>query len=131
MIFLSLFFWTNPVVLFSLVGLFTLPSVKDTPHRLIFPQGCTNTSSLRFYALLLTVYVFFHLWSWMTLKLFRCNQCNHSQDGMDIHSWSIKVSHCLSKLSALSMMASVTHGTSAASSRCTYLFSLFIILLLI
>ncbi|XP_029952158.1 phosphatidylinositol N-acetylglucosaminyltransferase subunit Y-like [Salarias fasciatus] len=42
-----------------------------------FPQGCTSSSSLCFYSLLLPVsvpvYVFFHLWGWMGLKLFRHN----------------------------------------------------------
>ncbi|CAB1420167.1 unnamed protein product [Pleuronectes platessa] len=42
-----------------------------------FPQGCTSSSSLCFYSLLLPVtipvYVFFHLWSWIGIKLFRHN----------------------------------------------------------
>ncbi|KAL6067022.1 hypothetical protein STEG23_031257 [Scotinomys teguina] len=53
-------------------GLFYSASVEEG-----FPQGCTSASSLCFYSLLLPVtvpvYVFFHLWTWMGLKLFRHN----------------------------------------------------------
>uniref|UniRef100_A0A8C0VLW1 Phosphatidylinositol glycan anchor biosynthesis class Y n=1 Tax=Cyanistes caeruleus TaxID=156563 RepID=A0A8C0VLW1_CYACU len=53
-------------------GLFYSASVDET-----FPQGCTSTTSLCFYSLLLPVtvpvYVFFHLWTWMGIKLFRHN----------------------------------------------------------
>ncbi|NXU66058.1 PIGY acetylglucosaminyltransferase, partial [Horornis vulcanius] len=56
----------------SLAGLFYSASVDET-----FPQGCTSTTSLCFYSLLLPVtvpvYVFFHLWTWMGIKLFRHN----------------------------------------------------------
>ncbi|NXP54702.1 PIGY acetylglucosaminyltransferase, partial [Heliornis fulica] len=59
-----------PVV--SLVGLFYSASVEES-----FPQGCTSTHSWCFYSLLLPltipVYVFFHLWTWMGIKLFRHN----------------------------------------------------------
>ncbi|KAJ3596952.1 hypothetical protein NHX12_003352 [Muraenolepis orangiensis] len=59
-----------PIV--SLCGLFFSAAVDDN-----FPQGCTSSSSLCFYSLLLPVtipvYVFFHLWSWMGIKLFRHN----------------------------------------------------------
>ncbi|KAB0362433.1 hypothetical protein FD754_006589, partial [Muntiacus muntjak] len=38
------------------------------------PQGCARTSSLRFYSQLLlvtvSVYVFFHLWTWTGITLF-------------------------------------------------------------
>ncbi|KAK4818234.1 hypothetical protein QYF61_008724, partial [Mycteria americana] len=60
------------VPLLSLAGLFYSASVDET-----FPQGCTSTNSLCFYSLLLPVtipvYVFFHLWTWMGIKLFRHN----------------------------------------------------------
>ncbi|XP_026168182.1 phosphatidylinositol N-acetylglucosaminyltransferase subunit Y-like [Mastacembelus armatus] len=59
-----------PIV--SLCGLFYSAAVDDN-----FPQGCTSSNSLCFYSLLLPVtipvYVFFHLWSWMGIKLFRHN----------------------------------------------------------
>lgn len=58
------------IPLVSLAGLFYSASVEEG-----FPQGCTSASSLCFYSLLLPVtvpvYVFFHLWTWMGLKLFR------------------------------------------------------------
>lgn len=42
-----------------------------------FPRGCTSAASVCFYSLLLPitipVYVFFHLWNWMGIKLFRHN----------------------------------------------------------
>lgn len=60
------------VPLLSLAGLFYSASVDEN-----FPQGCTSTTSLCFYSLLLPVtvpvYVFFHLWTWMGIKLFRHN----------------------------------------------------------
>ncbi|XP_063792555.1 phosphatidylinositol N-acetylglucosaminyltransferase subunit Y [Pseudophryne corroboree] len=70
--FLSLPTLTVLVPLLSLTGIFYSASVdKD------FPQGCTSTASVCFYSLLLPitlpVYVFFHLWTWMGLKLFRHN----------------------------------------------------------
>ncbi|CAL8292876.1 unnamed protein product [Boreogadus saida] len=59
-----------PIV--SLCGLLFSAAVDDN-----FPQGCTSSSSLCFYSLLLPVtipvFVFFHLWSWMGIKLFRHN----------------------------------------------------------
>ncbi|XP_046890971.1 phosphatidylinositol N-acetylglucosaminyltransferase subunit Y [Hypomesus transpacificus] len=59
-----------PVV--SLCGLFYSATVDES-----FPEGCTSTSSLCFYSLLLPVtipvYVFFHLWKWIGIKLFRHN----------------------------------------------------------
>ncbi|XP_048401630.1 phosphatidylinositol N-acetylglucosaminyltransferase subunit Y-like [Stegostoma tigrinum] len=60
------------VPLFSLAGLlYSAAFDKD------FPQGCTSMASLCFYSLLLPitipVFVFFHLWSWMGIKLFRHN----------------------------------------------------------
>uniref|UniRef100_A0A8C2FQ78 Phosphatidylinositol glycan anchor biosynthesis class Y n=1 Tax=Cyprinus carpio TaxID=7962 RepID=A0A8C2FQ78_CYPCA len=60
------------VPLISLSGLFYSAAVDDN-----FPQGCTSASSVCFYSLLLPVtipvYVFFHLWKWMGIKLFRHN----------------------------------------------------------
>ncbi|XP_036400278.1 phosphatidylinositol N-acetylglucosaminyltransferase subunit Y [Megalops cyprinoides] len=60
------------VPIISLFGLFYSASVDEN-----FPQGCTSTSSVCFYSLLLPVtipvYVFFHLWKWMGIKLFRHN----------------------------------------------------------
>ena len=59
-----------PVI--SLLGLLCSATMDEN-----FPQGCTSTGSLCFYSLLLPVtipvYVFFHLWKWMGLKLFRHN----------------------------------------------------------
>ncbi|XP_006018176.1 phosphatidylinositol N-acetylglucosaminyltransferase subunit Y [Alligator mississippiensis] len=70
--FLSLPTLTVLVPLLSLVGLFYSATMDEN-----FPQGCTSTSSLCFYSLLLPVtipvYVFFHLWTWMGIKLFRHN----------------------------------------------------------
>ncbi|XP_006868621.1 PREDICTED: phosphatidylinositol N-acetylglucosaminyltransferase subunit Y-like [Chrysochloris asiatica] len=70
--FLSLPTLTVHVPLVSLVGLFYSASVQDS-----FPQGCTSTASLCFHSLLMRittpVYVFFHLWTWMGIKLFRHN----------------------------------------------------------
>ncbi|XP_072494705.1 phosphatidylinositol N-acetylglucosaminyltransferase subunit Y-like [Notamacropus eugenii] len=70
--FLSLSILTVLVPLISLVGLFYSPSIEKN-----FPRGCISTSSLCFYSLLLQitipVYVFFHLWTWMGIKLFRHN----------------------------------------------------------
>ncbi|CAL8262407.1 unnamed protein product [Merluccius merluccius] len=70
-----MFSLSNLVVLIpivSLCGLFMSAAVDEN-----FPQGCTSSSSLCFYSLLLPVtipvYVFFHLWSWMGIKLFRHN----------------------------------------------------------
>ncbi|XP_051699425.1 phosphatidylinositol N-acetylglucosaminyltransferase subunit Y [Oryctolagus cuniculus] len=60
------------IPLISLTGLFYAASVEEN-----FPQGCTGTTSFCFYSLLLPitipVYVFFHLWTWMGIKLFRHN----------------------------------------------------------
>ncbi|XDV53004.1 hypothetical protein PO909_021620 [Leuciscus waleckii] len=60
------------VPLISLTGLFYSATVDEN-----FPQGCTSASSVCFYSLLLPVtipvYVFFHLWKWMGIKLFRHN----------------------------------------------------------
>lgn len=60
------------IPLVSLAGLFCSAWVEED-----FPQGCTSSSSLCFYSLLLPVtipvYVFFHLWTWMGIKLFRHN----------------------------------------------------------
>ncbi|CAN9498617.1 unnamed protein product [Ophioblennius macclurei] len=69
---LSLALLAGLVPFLSLLGL-VLSAVLDQD----FPQGCTSSSSLCFYSLLLPlcvpVYVFFHLWTWMGLKLFRHN----------------------------------------------------------
>ncbi|XP_054995377.1 phosphatidylinositol N-acetylglucosaminyltransferase subunit Y [Sorex araneus] len=60
------------VPLVSLAGLLYAAWVDED-----FPQGCTRAGSLCFYSLLLPVtvpvYVFFHLWTWMGIKLFRHN----------------------------------------------------------
>ncbi|XP_075057958.1 phosphatidylinositol N-acetylglucosaminyltransferase subunit Y [Mixophyes fleayi] len=70
--YLSLPTLTVLVPLLSLTGIFYSASVDSD-----FPQGCTSTASVCFYSLLLPitlpVYVFFHLWTWMGLKLFRHN----------------------------------------------------------
>ncbi|XP_022435794.1 phosphatidylinositol N-acetylglucosaminyltransferase subunit Y-like [Monodon monoceros] len=70
--FLSLPTLTVLIPLVSLAGLLYSSSVEEN-----FPQGCTSTASLCFYSLLLLiaipVYVFFHLWTWMGIKLFRHN----------------------------------------------------------
>ncbi|XP_006111114.1 phosphatidylinositol N-acetylglucosaminyltransferase subunit Y isoform X2 [Pelodiscus sinensis] len=70
--FLSLPTLTVLVPLLSLVGLLYSASVDEN-----FPEGCTSTTSLCFYSLLLPltipVYMFFHLWTWMGIKLFRHN----------------------------------------------------------
>ncbi|KAM9053387.1 phosphatidylinositol N-acetylglucosaminyltransferase subunit Y-like [Megaptera novaeangliae] len=70
--FLSLPTLTVLIPLVSLAGLLHSASVEEN-----FPQGCTSTTSLCFYSLLLPiiipVYVFFHLWTWMSIKLFRHN----------------------------------------------------------
>ncbi|KAK6472602.1 phosphatidylinositol N-acetylglucosaminyltransferase subunit Y-like [Huso huso] len=70
--FLSLSTLTVLVPIFSLIGLFYSATVDEN-----FPQGCTSTSSLCFYSLLLPItipmYVFFHLWKWMGIRLFRHN----------------------------------------------------------
>ena len=67
---LSMMVGLVPIV--SLIGLFYSAAVDEN-----FPQGCTSSNSLCFYSLLLPVtipvYVFFHLWSWMGIKLFRHN----------------------------------------------------------
>lgn len=69
---LSLSMMVGLIPIVSLFGLFYSASVEEN-----FPQGCTSSSSLCFYSLLLPVtipvYVFFHLWSWMGIKLFRHN----------------------------------------------------------
>ncbi|XP_012369490.1 phosphatidylinositol N-acetylglucosaminyltransferase subunit Y-like [Octodon degus] len=60
------------ISLASLAGLFYSASLEED-----FPQGCTSTASLCFYSLLLPiiipVYVFFPLCTWMGIKLFRHN----------------------------------------------------------
>ncbi|MBN3283474.1 PIGY acetylglucosaminyltransferase, partial [Polyodon spathula] len=70
--FLTLSTLTVLVPIFSLIGLFYSAKVDEN-----FPQDCTSTSSVCFYSLLLLltipVYVFFHLWKWMGIKLFRHN----------------------------------------------------------
>ena len=70
--FLSLPTLTVLIPLVSLAGLLYSASMEEN-----FPQGCTSTSSLCFYSLLLPitipVYVFFHFWTWMGIKLFRHN----------------------------------------------------------
>ncbi|XP_059750328.1 phosphatidylinositol N-acetylglucosaminyltransferase subunit Y-like [Balaenoptera ricei] len=70
--FLSLPTLTVLIPLVSLAGLLYSASVEES-----FPQGCTSTSSLCFYSLLLPITiplsVFFHLWTWMGIKLFRHN----------------------------------------------------------
>ncbi|XP_027962834.1 phosphatidylinositol N-acetylglucosaminyltransferase subunit Y-like [Eumetopias jubatus] len=70
-IFLSLPTVTALIPLVSLAGLLAA-SVEENS-----PQGCTNTTSLCFHGLLLPitipVSVFFHLWTWMGIKLFRHN----------------------------------------------------------
>ncbi|XP_058922839.1 phosphatidylinositol N-acetylglucosaminyltransferase subunit Y [Kogia breviceps] len=70
--FLSLPMLTVLIPLVSLAGLLYSASVEEN-----FPQGCISTTSLCFYSLLLPitipVYVFFHLWTWMGIKLFRHN----------------------------------------------------------
>ncbi|XP_028814411.1 phosphatidylinositol N-acetylglucosaminyltransferase subunit Y-like [Denticeps clupeoides] len=59
-----------PVI--SLLGLLFSASTDED-----FPQGCTSANNVCFYSLLLPVtipvYVFFHLWKWMGIKLFRHN----------------------------------------------------------
>ncbi|XP_004412163.1 phosphatidylinositol N-acetylglucosaminyltransferase subunit Y-like [Callorhinus ursinus] len=69
--FLSLPTVTALIPLVSLAGLLAA-SVEENS-----PQGCTNTTSLCFHGLLLPitipVSVFFHLWTWMGIKLFRHN----------------------------------------------------------
>uniref|UniRef100_A0A8D2AT61 Uncharacterized protein n=1 Tax=Sciurus vulgaris TaxID=55149 RepID=A0A8D2AT61_SCIVU len=70
--FLSLPTLTVLITLISLAGLFYSASVEEN-----FPLGCNSTASLCFYSLLLPVtkpvYVFFHLRTWMGIKLFRHN----------------------------------------------------------
>lgn len=61
------------VPLVSLLGLFYSAAVDED-----FPEGCTSGGrSVCFYSLLLPlavpVYVFFHLCSWVGIKLFRHN----------------------------------------------------------
>ncbi|XP_038604170.1 phosphatidylinositol N-acetylglucosaminyltransferase subunit Y [Tachyglossus aculeatus] len=69
---LSLPTLTVLVPLVSLAGL--LWSARLDPA---FPRSCTSATSLCFYSLLLPltgpVFVFFHLWAWMGIKLFRHN----------------------------------------------------------
>ncbi|XP_054578134.1 phosphatidylinositol N-acetylglucosaminyltransferase subunit Y-like [Eptesicus fuscus] len=70
--FLSLPTLTVLIPLISLAGRFYSASVEENS-----PQGCTSTASLCFYSLLLpitiAVYVFFHLWMRLGIKLFRHN----------------------------------------------------------
>ncbi|XP_059944377.1 phosphatidylinositol N-acetylglucosaminyltransferase subunit Y-like [Mesoplodon densirostris] len=69
--FLSLSTLTVLIPLVSL-GLLSSASVEEN-----FPQGCTSTTSLCFYSLVfpitMPVCVFFRLWNWMGIKLFRHN----------------------------------------------------------
>ncbi|KAL2093830.1 hypothetical protein ACEWY4_011142 [Coilia grayii] len=69
---LSLSTITILIPVISLFGLLCSAAMDEN-----FPQGCTSTGSLCFYSLLLPVtipvYVFFHLWKWMGIKLFRHN----------------------------------------------------------
>ncbi|XP_046306100.1 phosphatidylinositol N-acetylglucosaminyltransferase subunit Y-like [Marmota monax] len=76
------------ILLIPWAGLFYSTSVREN-----FPQGYASMVSLYFYsqsALVMTipVYVFFHLWTWMGVKLFKCNQCNHSGDSKYINDRS-------------------------------------------
>ncbi|XP_072511039.1 phosphatidylinositol N-acetylglucosaminyltransferase subunit Y-like [Notamacropus eugenii] len=70
--FLSVPILTVFVPLISLAGLFYSTSADES-----FPQSCISTSILCFYSLLLPitipVYILFHLWTWMGIKLFRHN----------------------------------------------------------
>ncbi|XP_069319297.1 phosphatidylinositol N-acetylglucosaminyltransferase subunit Y-like [Eulemur rufifrons] len=70
--FLSLPMLTVLIPLVSLAGLLYSASVEEN-----FSQGCSKTRSLCFYTLLLPitmpVYVLFHLWTGMGVKLFRHN----------------------------------------------------------
>eukprot|EP00070_Physeter_catodon_P016494 XP_023975153.1 phosphatidylinositol N-acetylglucosaminyltransferase subunit Y-like [Physeter catodon] len=70
--FLSLPTLTVLIPLVCLAGLLYSTSVEEN-----CPQGCTSTTSLCFYSLLLPItipgYVFFHLWTWMGIKFFRHN----------------------------------------------------------
>ncbi|XP_030720192.1 phosphatidylinositol N-acetylglucosaminyltransferase subunit Y-like [Globicephala melas] len=65
--FLSLPTLTVLIPLVSLAGLLYSASVEEN-----FPQGCTSTTS-RLLPITIPVYVFFHLWTWMGIKLFRHN----------------------------------------------------------
>ncbi|XP_004625620.1 phosphatidylinositol N-acetylglucosaminyltransferase subunit Y-like [Octodon degus] len=69
--FLSLPPLTVLIPLSSLAGLFSASMQED------FPTGLHSTASLCFYSLLLPItipeYVFFYLWTWMGIKLFRHN----------------------------------------------------------
>ncbi|XP_069759775.1 phosphatidylinositol N-acetylglucosaminyltransferase subunit Y [Narcine bancroftii] len=70
-----------PIQLSTLTVLVPLLSLAGLLYSAMFdedfPQGCTSAASVCFYSLLLPitipVYVFFHLWSWMGIKLFRHN----------------------------------------------------------
>ncbi|XP_008309461.1 protein preY, mitochondrial isoform X2 [Cynoglossus semilaevis] len=68
----SLSLMVGLVPLLSLCGLLYSAAVDQN-----FPAGCSDGRSVCFYSLLLPVtlpvYVFFHLWSWMGIKLFRHN----------------------------------------------------------
>ncbi|XP_037684559.1 phosphatidylinositol N-acetylglucosaminyltransferase subunit Y-like [Choloepus didactylus] len=67
--FLSLPTLTVLIPLACLVGLcYSAPAEEN------FPQGCTGTAS--FHSLLLSITIpvmFFHLWTWMGIKLCRYN----------------------------------------------------------
>ncbi|XP_003796415.1 phosphatidylinositol N-acetylglucosaminyltransferase subunit Y-like [Otolemur garnettii] len=67
--FLSLPTLTVLIPLVSLAGQLHSASVEED-----FPRGCTSTASLCFDSLLLPitilVYLSFHLWTWMGIKLF-------------------------------------------------------------
>ncbi|XP_066108894.1 phosphatidylinositol N-acetylglucosaminyltransferase subunit Y-like [Saccopteryx bilineata] len=85
--FLSLPMMTVLIPLVSLAGLFYSASVEEN-----FLLGCTSTTSLCFHSVLLPftipIFVFFQLWTWMDIKLFRHTQCNQSQDGIYINNKS-------------------------------------------
>ncbi|XP_003782070.1 phosphatidylinositol N-acetylglucosaminyltransferase subunit Y-like [Otolemur garnettii] len=67
--FLNLPTLTILIPLVSLAGLFYSTSVEENS-----PHGCTSTVSLCFDSLLLLITIpvclFFHLWSWLGIKLF-------------------------------------------------------------
>ncbi|XP_053462125.1 phosphatidylinositol N-acetylglucosaminyltransferase subunit Y-like [Nycticebus coucang] len=66
---LSLPTLTVLIPLITVAGLFYSASVEEN-----FPHGCTSPASLYFDSLLLPItlpaYMFFHLWTWMVIKLF-------------------------------------------------------------
>uniref|UniRef100_A0A8C5XT74 Phosphatidylinositol N-acetylglucosaminyltransferase subunit Y n=1 Tax=Microcebus murinus TaxID=30608 RepID=A0A8C5XT74_MICMU len=64
--FLSFPMLTVLIPLISLAGLLYSASVEEN-----FPQGCTSNNLLL--PITIPVYVFFHIWTWMGIKLFRHN----------------------------------------------------------